>query len=143
MGYFVLEPMLVERIKQEVPGLVEVNTPFNIEEMLEASNNSPSVSIIYYDDRVAGDAGRGEMSVTYQQWLVVLSVRHSGAQLQETSVIRKEAEPFIDRILDAMKGFNPQVVGFKTFKRTNSPVRVGGKAGHCYFPFMFEIQKLI
>ncbi len=143
MGYFVLEPILVDRIKQHVPGLVEVNTPFNIEEMLEASNNSPSVSVIYYDDRVSTDAGRGEMAVTYQQWLIVLSVRHSGAQLQETSLIRKKAEPFIDQILGAMKGFNPAITGFKTFKRTNSPVRVGGKAGHCYFPFMFEIQKLI
>lgn len=143
MGYFVLEPILVDRIKKEVTGLIEVNTPFNIEEMLEASNNSPSVSIIYYDDRVAGDAGRGEVSITYQQWLVVLSVRHSGAQLQDTSPIRKEAEPYIDKILESLKGFNPKITGFKHFKRTNCPVRVGGKSGHCYFPFMFEIQKLI
>ena len=135
--------MIVGAIKDGVPNLVEVNTPFSIEDMLECTNNSPSVSVIYYDDRVAGDAGRGEMSVIYQQWLIVLSINHSGAQLQDTSEIRKEAEPFIEKILEIMKGFNPQITGFKTFKRANSPVRVGGKSGHCFFPFMFEIQKLI
>lgn len=143
MGFFAVEAPLVAQIKKEVDGLLDVYTPFSIEEMLEISNVSPSVSVIYYDDRVAGDAGRGEMSVTYQQWLIVLSINHSGAQLQDTSALRNDAEPFIDKIMDALKGFNPNIVGFKTFKRANSPVRVGGKVGHCYFPFMFEIQKLI
>lgn len=66
MGFFAVEAPLVAQIKKEVDGLLDVYTPFSIEEMLEISNTSPSVSVIYYDDRVASDAGRGEMSVTYQ-----------------------------------------------------------------------------
>ena len=55
--YFAVEPILVEKIKTAMPDLVDVNTPFTIEAMLEGSNNAPSVSVIYFDDRVSESVG--------------------------------------------------------------------------------------
>ncbi|MCH7386620.1 hypothetical protein MMO39_04800 [Acinetobacter modestus] len=138
--YFAVEPILVEKIQTAMPELVEVNTPFTIEAMLEASNNAPSVSVIYFDDRIGDSASNGSSSTVFQQWLVVLCIRDAGAQLQNTNSIRNEADPFIRNLLDILQGFNPQVVGYRVFKRANSPVRIGSSPGFAYFPLMFEIQ---
>ena len=138
--YFAVEPILVEKIKTAMPDLVDVNTPFTIEAMLEGSNNAPSVSVIYFDDRVSESVGNGSSATVFQQWLVVLCIRDAGAQLQNTNSLRKEADPFIRNLLDTLQGFNPQVAGYRMFKRANSPVRIGSSPGFAYFPFMFEIQ---
>ena len=138
--YFAVEPVLVDRIQTDMPELVEVNTPFTIEAMLEGSNNAPSVSVIYFDDRVSESVGNGSSATIFQQWLVVLCIRDAGAQLQNTNSLRKEADPFIRKLLDALQGFNPQIAGYRMFKRANSPVRIGSSPGFAYFPFMFEIQ---
>jgi len=138
--YFAVEPILVEKIKTAMPDLVDVNTPFTIEAMLEASNNAPSVSVIYFDDRIGDSASNGSSATVFQQWLVVLCIRDAGAQLQNTNSLRKEADPFIRNLLDTLQGFNPQVAGYRMFKRANSPVRIGSSPGFAYFPLMFEIQ---
>ncbi|ENW78663.1 hypothetical protein F909_03625 [Acinetobacter sp. ANC 3929] len=138
--YFAVEPILVEQIKTGMPELLEVNTPFTIEAMLESSNNAPSVSVIYFDDRVSETVSNGSSSTIFQQWLVVLCVRDAGAQLQNTNSLRKEADPFIRKLLDTLQGFNPQIPGYRMFKRANSPVRIGNSPGFAFFPFMFEIQ---
>ena len=78
--YFAVEPVLVDRIQTDMPELVEVNTPFTIEAMLEGSNNAPSVSVIYFDDRIGDSASNGSSATVFQQWLVVLCIRDAGAQ---------------------------------------------------------------
>ena len=138
--YFAAESILLERIKTEIPELIEVNTPFSIEEMIEASNCAPSASIIYFDDRVADSTGNGKISTTFQQWLIVLCVRDEAAQLQDTNSIRAQADPLIRKLLDTLQGFDLNVRGYRPLKRANSPVRIGGQSGFAYFPFMFEIQ---
>lgn len=138
--YFAVEPILLERITAEMPELLEVNTPFSVEDMLQSSNNAPSVSIIYFDDRIGDSAGGGKTATVYQQWLIVLCVRDASAQLQQTNSIRKEADSLIRKLLDTLQGFNPDVQGYRPFKRANSPVRIGGQSGFAYFPFMFETQ---
>ncbi|UUM26273.1 hypothetical protein [Acinetobacter colistiniresistens] len=138
--YFAVEPLLVERLQTEMPEILDVNTPFTIETMLEGTNNAPSISVIYFDDRVGESASNGSSATIFQQWLVVLCIRDAEAQLQNTNTLRKEADPFIRKLLDTLQGFNPQVPGYRMFKRANSPVRIGNSPGFAYFPFMFEIQ---
>lgn len=140
--YFALEPVIVDALKAEFEG-VPIFTPFSIEQMLTASNEDISLHVIYFDDRVASDAGQGNMSVIYQQWLVVLCLRDATAQLQHTNAIRQKAQPYINKILSTMQGFDPEIDGADVFKRTNSPVRAGGQSSFCYLPFMFEIQLYI
>jgi hypothetical protein len=136
--YFALEPTIVEALKSSIPEIKTIHTPFNIEEMLEITNEEVALSVIYFDDRVAGSAGQGGASTIFQQWLVVLSIRDASSQLQETNAIRELAAPHIGKVLSTMNGLDPTVAGFDVFKRVNSPVRSGGKTGHFYFPMMFE-----
>jgi hypothetical protein len=137
-NYFALEPVIVEALKNNIPEIETIHTPFSIEEMLGMTNEEVALSVIYFDDRVAGSVGQGQAGAIYQQWLVVLSVRDASSQLQQTNAIRELAAPHIQKVLKVMNALDPEIAGFDVFKRANSPVRSGGQTGHFYFPMMFE-----
>ena len=139
--YFALEPVIVERLK-DIEGILAINTPFSIDDMLQVVNVSPSLNVIYVGDQVGESVGRGRSASITQQWLVVLAVQDASAQLEETSNIRKIADPFIREILAKMQGFDPKVTGYRPFERVNVGVQVGSAAGFAYFPFLFESKLL-
>lgn len=141
--YFAVEPLIVEHIKISMPELLEVNTPFNIDDMLDNANDDKTVSVIYYGDRMGDTSGKGKISTQYQQWLIVLIVRDAGAQSGQTNSIREYANPFILKLLETMQGFDPETKAYRQFLRADSPVTAGSDAGFAYFPFMFEIQMFI
>lgn len=145
LQYFAVEPLLVERIKASVEGLIEVDTPFSIESMLDNSNNAPSVSIIWYGERFSEQVGRENRtkSIQYDQWLIVLKVRDTESQSADTQSIRALADPFIMQLHDCMMGFNPNLKGYARFNKTASPVTSGNDSSFAYFPFMFEILRTI
>lgn len=141
--YFAVEPLIVEHIKASMPDLLEVNTPFNIDDMLDNSNTDKSVSVIYYGDRMGDSSGKGKITTQYQQWIIVLTVRDAKAQCGNTNSIREYANPLILQLLAAMQGFNPDVKAYRQFVRVDSPVTAGSDSGFAFFPFMFETQMFI
>ena len=141
--YFAVEPVIVEHIKASMPDLLEVNTPFNIDDMLDHSNTDKSVSVIYYGDRMGEVSGRGKITSQYQQWLIVLTVRDAKAQAGTTNSIREYANPLILQLLAAMQGFDPKIKAYRQFLRADSPVTAGSDSGFAFFPFMFEIQMFV
>ena len=145
LEYFAVEPVLVDNIKNNVDGLIEVDTPFSIEEMLDNRNNAPSVSIIWYGERFSEQVGRNGLakSIQYDQWLVVLKINDTCAQSVDTHSIRALADPYIMQIHDCMMNFNPQLLGYGRFDKTACPVTNGSDSGFAYFPFMFEILRKI
>ena len=145
LQYFAVEPILVEHITNNVSGLIEVDTPFSIESMLDNSNNAPSVSIIWYGERFSEQVGRDNRtkSIQYDQWLIVLKVRDTESQAADTHSIRALADPYIMQLHDCMMDFNPQLKGYGRFDKTSCPVTSGSDSGFAYFPFMFEILRKI
>ena len=145
LKYFAVEQLLVEHIKTSVAGLVEVDTPFSIESMLDNSNNAPSISIIWYGERFSEQVGRDSRikSIQYDQWLIVLKVRDTEAQSSDTQSIRALADPFIMQLHECMMDFNPQLQGYGRFTKTSCPVTSGSDSSFAYFPFMFEILRKI
>ena len=142
-NYFALEPVIVEALKNNIPEIETIHTPFSIEEMLGMTNEEVALSVIYFDDRVGDEAVKGRVNIIHQQWLVVLSLREASSQLQSTNEIRKKAEPYIQMILKTMQGLDPKLTGSRPFKRVNSPARSGGQSSFFYIPFMFESQLMI
>lgn len=138
-NYFALEPIIKEQL-QNIDSIKAIYTPFSVEDMMECTVVAPSISIIYVDDRVGESAGNGSASVVYQQWLVVLCVEEAGSQLEDTTLIRNAASPMIVEILKRMQGFNPQLEGFKQFKRANAGVQHMSAAGKLWLPYLFECQ---
>ena len=145
LQYFAVEPLLVEHITNNVSGLVEVDTPFSIESMLDNSNNAPSISVIWYGERFSEQVGRDSRtkSIQYDQWLIVLKVRDTESQSSDTQSIRALADPLIMQIHDCLMNFNPQLLGYGRFDKTSCPVTSGSDSGFAYFPFMFEILRKI
>lgn len=138
-NYFALEPIIKEHL-QDIESIQAVYTPFSVDDMLQATAVAPSISIIYVDDRIGESAGNGAASVVYQQWLVVLCVEEAGSQLEDTTLIRNAASPMIVEILKRMQGFNPEILGFKQFKRANAGVQHMSAAGKLWLPYLFECQ---
>lgn len=145
LEYFAVEPLLVDNIKNKVDGLIEVDTPFSIDAMLDNRNNAPSVSLIWYGERFSEQVGRNgpAKSIQYEQWLVVLKINDTCAQSVDTHSIRALADPYIMQIHDCMMNFNPQLAGYGRFDKTACPVTNGSDSGFAYFPFMFEILRKI
>lgn len=147
-NYFAVEPIIAQHIKANVTGLLDVDTPFDIDDMLNHSNATPSVSVIYYGDRMGDSASKGKITTQYQQWLIVLKVRDAKAQGRDTNELREYANDFILQLLGCMQGFDPRTIdktltAYRQFKRVDSPVGVGSDAGFGYFPFLFEIQMFV
>lgn len=145
LEYFAVEPLLVDNIKNNVDGLIAVDTPFSIESMLDNRNNAPSVSLIWYGERFAEQVGRNgpAKSIQYDQWLIVLKINDTESQSSDTQSIRALADPYIMQIHDCMMNFNPQLAGYGRFDKTACPVTNGSDSGFAYFPFMFEILRKI
>lgn len=140
--YFAMEKHLLQHLQNTFTD-IDIQTPFNIEDMLQASNADKSISVLYFGDRVSDSASSGKTTTVYQQWLVVLSVREAQSQLENTNEIRNIASPLILKLLQALQGFDPKVQGYRQFKRADSPVRQGSQSSFAYFPFLFEIQMFI
>ena len=140
-NYFALESIIKGRL-QDIESIQAVYTPFSVDDMLESTAVAPSISVIYVDDRVGESAGNGSASIVYQQWLIVLCVEDAGSQLEDTTQIRNAASPMILEILKRMQGFNPDVLGFKQFKRANAGVQNMSAAGKLWLPYLFECQMI-
>ena len=140
-NYFALEPVIKDHLTG-IDSIQAIYTPFSVDDMLQATAVAPSISIIYVDDRVGESAGNGTASVVYQQWLIVLCVEEAGSQLEDTTLIRNAASPMILEILKRMQGFNPEILGFKQFKRANAGVQHMSAAGKLWLPYLFECQMI-
>lgn len=140
-NYFALESIIKGRL-QDIESIQAVYTPFSVDDMLESTAVAPSISVIYVDDRVGESVGNGAASIVYQQWLIVLCVEDAGSQLEDTTQIRNAASPMIIEILKRMQGFNPDVFGFKQFKRANAGVQHMSAAGKLWLPYLFECQMI-
>ena len=140
--YFAVEPIIVEHIKASVKNLEDVDTPFDIENMLDSVSVTPSVSVIYYGDRMGDSTSNGKITTQYQQWLIVLKVHDAEAQSKNTNDLRAYANPFILQLLSCMQGFDPfqstHPCGVRTAKsvihrrryRFNPRTRVGCEKKH-------------
>jgi hypothetical protein len=137
-NYFEAEDAIVQRIRESVPELKDVLTPFSVGDMVESSQPSPSVHVIYAGDVVpSGQAGQGASKLVDQRWLIVLAVRTPKAQLQHTSEIRTLAGPLVPKVLGCLQGWAP-VSWMRPLGRASGGPSAGYSSSFAYFPFMFE-----
>lgn len=137
MNYFDAEAAIVARIKDQLNDAIKaVLTPFSIGDMIEASQQSPTVHVIYGGDQVASTEGNGAKAMISQRWLVVLAVRAPKAQLQQTGDIRVIAGDIIPNLLKALQGWQA-IPEMRPLVRVNGP-SAGYSSTFAYFPFLFE-----
>ncbi len=139
--YFAAEKAIVDRLTAQVPGIVKIYTPFDLQGVIEASQASPALHVVYSGDVVGGtgpgqQAGAGASKIVDQRWLVVLAVRTAAAQLQDTTDIRTKAGALIPSVLGALQGWAP-VQWMRPLARISGPT-AGYSSSFAYFPFLFE-----
>lgn len=139
INYFDPEDAIVERLRVEVPDIKKIYTPFDLQGVVESSQISPALHVVYSGDVVGGggtQVGAGASKIVDQRWLVVLAVRTAAAQLQDTTEIRKKAGELVPRVLGALQGWQP-VQWMRPLARVSGPP-AGFSSSFAYFPFMFE-----
>lgn len=138
-NYFEAEDAIVQRLRDSVPELKDVLTPFGLAEMMESSQNSPVAHVVYAGDSVPGstEAGQGASRVVVQKWLVIIAVRTPRAQLQKTTEIRTLAGMIIPKVLGCLQGWAP-VSWMRPLGRASGGPPAGYSSSFAYFPFMFE-----
>lgn len=136
--YFEAEKAIVCQIKKTLPELKEVYTPFSLSDMVESSQASPAVHVIYVGDNVkSAEAGQGSAKMIGQKWLVVLAVRNAKSQLQNTTEIRNLAGELIPKLLGCLQGWKPTDASRALVRIAGAPPP-GYSSAFAYFPFMFE-----
>lgn len=140
-NYFDIEEKLVDAVTCAMgTDIKAVYTPFNVSDMVESSQVTPAVHIIYAGDTIPGaEAGKNVAALVQQRWLVVLAVRHANAQLQDTRQIRSEAGPLILKLLRGLKGIKLTEVG-RPLQRIAGAPPVGYSSSFSYFPFLFGVN---
>lgn len=139
INYFDPETAIVQRLGLEVPEIKKIYTPFDLQGVVESSQVSPALHVVYSGDVIGGggaQVGAGTSKAVDQRWLVVLAVRTAAAQLQDTTEIRKKAGELIPRVLGALQGWQP-VTWMRPLARVSGPP-AGFSSSFAYFPFMFE-----
>lgn len=140
--YFAAEEAILERLKTELADVIPATnffTPFSVGGMVENSQPSPAIHVVYSGDIVVApdnqnSANKGKL--IGQRWLIIIAVRSAGAQLQNTQSLRQAAGPIIPKLLDAMQGWAP-VSWMRPLGRVTGPA-AGYSSAFAYFPFMFE-----
>ena len=135
MSYLAIGEQIVARLRDQVPELLEVYTPSEIGDAEESSQITPCCHVVYGGDTVADDAGRGQANIVTQQWFVILAVRHSASQLNDTLELQKEAGLIIPKILKALQGWQPAGSVMPLVRVNASPPVYQSTCA--YYPFAF------
>lgn len=138
--YLFLEPLLVERVRAEVPGLALVGGVPDLASVADRQQLSPAVYLIYLgDDLATGHAaqgGQGRVQTVTQLWAAVLAL-YCADPSGEGSGARREAGPLLGRLLKALTGWAPRV-DVAPLTRRQGPAEVAYADGYFYYPLVFQ-----
>ena len=133
--YLFIEPLLVERINAEVPGLKAVLTATEMAEILETRQITPAVHVVYLGD--GKPAGPAKATRVTQMWAAVVAVHHADPK-GDGAGARRIAGPLIAKLLRALSGWVPHPIVTPLERSTPIPSRFSN--GYGYYPFVFRAQ---
>ncbi|HIE0069181.1 TPA: phage tail terminator protein [Pseudomonas aeruginosa] len=140
--YLFLEPLLIERIRSEVPGLAIVSGVPDLAALSEQDQPAPSVYVVYLGDETGTGAdhqgGQRAIQTVGQQWAVVLVVHYADSSNSGEGA-RREAGPLLGRLVKALTGWAPAIdVAPLARSARQSPATYA--SGYLYFPLVFTAR---
>ena len=134
-NYFEVEGKILEWLTEEFG--VEARSPATLEDLKEQSQGDLNLYVLYAGDALDGGTSDGGQMQVDQQWMVVLSVRNSAAQI-DTSKTREIAGPYVSRLLKCLMGREPSQFS-SPLVRGDGQIP-GYSPAFGYFPFLFKTR---
>lgn len=138
--YLFLEPLLVERVRAEVPGLARVGGVPDLAAVADRQQASPAVYLIYLGDELAAgpqaQGGQGRVQTVKQLWAAVLALYCADAS-GEGEGARREAGPLLGQLLQALTGWTPRA-DVTPLTRRQGPAEMAYADGYFYYPLVFQ-----
>ncbi|WP_025122424.1 MULTISPECIES: hypothetical protein [unclassified Serratia (in: enterobacteria)] len=142
--YLFCEPLIVERLREQIPDLVEVTNAGRLAAIDTDNPFCPSVYVIYMGDVISpgptatGGVQAQAQSVT-QLWATVLTVYIADGRGIGQGV-NTEAGPLMSKIIEALSGWAPDNKLCKPLSRAAMSLPVDYEGGYGYFPMVFQTQ---
>src|SRR3569833_3405937 len=105
-NYLAAEQLIITRLKETVPELVDVSDWSDYASINEAAIRTPSAYVLYLGDRPREAGGKGEVQRAAQIWGVMIVVRNV-AQHPNNKEKHKTTKPKKKRSLRALMGWQP------------------------------------
>lgn len=138
--YLFLEPLLVERVRAEVPGLAKVGGVPDLATVAGQQQLSPAVYLIYLGDDLSdgppAQGGRGQVQTVTQLWAAVLALYCADSN-GEGVTARREAGPLLGQLLKALTGWIPRA-DVAPLTRRQGPAEAAYADGYFYYPLVFQ-----
>jgi hypothetical protein len=142
--YLFCEPLIVERLREQIPDLVEVTNAAGLAAIDTDNPSCPSVYVIYMGDAVSpGPTATGGIQAQAQSviqfWATVLTVYIADGRGIGQGV-NTVAGPWMSKIIEALSGWAPDAKLCKPLSRAAMSLPVDYEAGYGYFPLVFQTQ---
>ena len=135
-NYLFTGTLLEERLRDQVPGL-PVEGIEQMAQAVDAQDKRRAVAYVMWGgDRFPDNAGGGEATVVYQQWLVWLRVVNASAADKDAR--SGAAGPALSALHKALAGWKPEGC-LRGLKRVAGP-RPNYQPASALYPLAFEIQ---
>ena len=139
MDYLGAEPLLLERLREQVEGVRAVLSAADLAGVAESKQPTPALHVLYggYTPGEQLKGSQGRVQASHQRWVVVVAVRnlrtpHTGEDA------RGEAGPLLSAVLEALQGWRPSA--------EHTPLELaagpapGFSKGYGYFPLAFATR---
>lgn len=130
---------LMDRIKAQVPNLAGVYSAWELASVVERSQLSPSVAVLFNGETPVDTTATGDRSMMAVSYLVVLSIRNAQDTLGGIGIIT-QAGALLDALATAIAGWAP-APEFRPFKRAKAP-KPYYTPGFAYIPLAFETRSV-
>jgi len=136
-NYLDLEPLLIARLKAQVPSALDVLSAADLAWAEGRTLRTPALQVFYFGDAFDDSADRGRHMEVTQTWAVIVVIRHQ----QGPSAQRGQAGELISAVIAALQGWEPSK-SHGRLARKNAPAPVYGESGYAYFPLYFSCRVL-
>jgi len=138
--YLFLEPLLIDRVINEVSGLVQVSGLPNLQALEDMQQPSPAVYVIYLGDAIRANAGAQggakKIQQVEQHWAFVLALSVADGT-GDGDAARRMAGPLLGSMINVLTGWRPddQVA---PLARTSRQALAQYHNGFYYYPMIFS-----
>lgn len=133
-AFMALEPLLVARLREQLPTNVMVFTASELAKIEAKAQYTPAVHVVNTGHDVSEANNLVEIT---EKWLTVIAVRHAGDTVGGQGA-RASAGPIMSAVWDALHGWKPGT-DYKAM-RPDSPPGGGFDGGFGYYPLAWSAR---